>query len=201
MYADLPAASPRAVLLLGHGAGGGVDAPDLEALRALAETGIAVLRYEQPWRTAGKKIAPAPARLDEGWAAALAYAGDRFAGVPLIVGGRSAGARVAVRCAAVRPVAGVVALSFPLHPPGRPEKSRAPELLGADAPVLVLQGARDPFGTPGEVREAVVGSGRIEVVEVPDCAHELKPPARAASTPESIAALLRERVRAFVGGP
>ncbi|WP_229119219.1 alpha/beta hydrolase family protein [Enemella evansiae] len=201
MYAAAPTAGdPRAVLLLGHGAGGGVDAPDLVALTALGEQGIAVLRFEQPWRTAGRRIAPAPARLDEGWAPAVAYAEQTHPGLPLFVGGRSAGARVAVRWAAAHPVAGVVALSFPLHPPGKPEKSRAPELLGATAPVLVLQGERDPFGTPAEVAAVVdeAGADQIRVVVVPNCAHELKPPARAASTPEQIAAVLTSDVTDFV---
>lgn len=200
VYAAAPRGAARAVLLLGHGAGGGVDAPDLVALTALTEQGIAVLRYEQPWRTAGKKIAPAPARLDEGWAPAVAYATDTHPGLPLLVGGRSAGARVAVRWAADHPVAGVVALSFPLHPPGKPEKSRAPELLGAHSPVLVLQGERDPFGTPAEVADVVYRAGAtdIRVVVVPDCAHELKPPVRAASTPAQIAAVLTSDVGEFV---
>lgn len=192
---------PRAVLLLGHGAGGGVDAPDLVALTALADQGVVVLRHEQPWRTAGKRIAPAPARLDQGWAAAVAHVTGTHPDLPLYLGRRSAGARVAVRWAGAHPVAGVVALSFPLHPPGRPEKSRAGELLGADCPVLVLQGERDPFGTPGEVAEAATAAGaeNIRVVVVPDCAHELKPPARAASTPELVAAVLIAEVAGLIG--
>lgn len=206
---------PGAVLLLGHGAGGGVDTPDLAALRALAwprgrGRSVAVLRYEQPWRVAGKKIAPNPARLDQGWGPAVAYAAQEFAGLPLLVGGRSAGARVAARWSAENPVAGVVALSFPLHPPGRPEKSRAAELCGVTAPTLVLQGQRDPFGTPSEVLEVIQEAGLpagprsgqrsasgITVVQVPDCPHELKPPARAVTTPTEVARLLIDQVGRF----
>lgn len=190
MFLDLPSADPAHVLLLGHGAGGGVDAPDLEALTALVDHDVAVLRFEQPWRTAGRRVAPAPARLDIGWLAARALVAARWPGVPLTLGGRSAGARVACRSAAVDPAYAVVALSFPLHPPGRPEKSRAPELLAPDCRVLVLQGERDPFGTPAEVIEAIAGAGRYRVVAVPGCAHELKPPKRATPDAAGVAALL-----------
>ncbi|WP_171167147.1 alpha/beta family hydrolase [Streptomyces sp. I05A-00742] len=143
------AAEPRLVLALGHGAGGGIEARDLRALAAaLPGRGVTVALVEQPWRVAGKKVAPAPKTLDTAWRAlwpALAAPG-----LPVVAGGRSAGARVACRTAAELGAVAVLALSFPLHPPGRPEKSRADELLGAGVPVLVVQGARDPFGRPEE---------------------------------------------------
>lgn len=211
MYAAVPA-DPRLVLLLGHGAGGGVGAPDLVALTALTADGVAVLRFEQPWRTAGKRVAPAPARLDLGWAAALAYARERFGGIPLVVGGRSAGARVACRAAGRADAAvlhqgrgngaairGVVALSFPLHPPGRPEASRADELLAPACPVLVLQGERDPLGTPSEVAAVISDAPRHHLVEVRGCAHELRPAKRAGLDPEDVAQLLTESVSVFLG--
>lgn len=190
---------PRCVLLLGHGAGGGVEAPDLVALTALADRGVAVSRYEQPWRAAGRKVAPAPARLDEGWAPAVAYAAGRWPGLPLFVGGRSAGARVACRWAASHAVAGVVALAFPLHPPGRPEKSRAGELAGASTrvPCLVLQGERDPFGTPEEI-VAALGDGP-RVVVVPGSGHELKP-ARGAGSAADVARLVQDEVLTLLAG-
>lgn len=201
MYLALPDADPTLILLLGHGAGGGVEAPDLDALTALVTDGIAVLRYEQPWRTAGKKIAPAPARLDVGWLAARAYVEERWPGVPLALGGRSAGARVACRSAAADAAYAVVALSFPLHPPGKPESSRAAELLAPDCPVLVLQGERDPFGTPAEVEAVIEGSKRHRIVTVPGCAHEMKPPKRAALGVAGVADLLVTQVRSFLGPP
>lgn len=149
--------APRAVVLLGHGAGGGIEALDLAALaRHLPGRGIVVVRYEQPWRVAGKKVAPRPASLDIGWAPALDAVAARFPGIPLLVGGRSAGARVACRCFAP-PAVGVVALSFPLHPPGRPERSRADELAAVAGPVLLVSGDADPFGSPAELREAASG--------------------------------------------
>ncbi len=207
------AGEPRAALVLGHGAGGGITAPDLVALaKALPSEGITVVRVEQPYRVAGKKVGPRPAVLDQAWmeiiaeiragwaATARRVAAERprsaggapSAGEPagaahtsgadpnddpykgplkrkpqnegsleanlslqgplqrLVVGGRSAGARGACRTAKETGAAAVVALAFPLHPPGRPERSRAPELLGAGVPTLVVQGDRDPFGKPEE---------------------------------------------------
>lgn len=183
----------RAVLLLGHGAGGGVDAPDLEALTRLAGDGTAVLRFEQPWRTAGKRVAPAPVRLDAGWRVAREYATAHFPDRPLVLGGRSAGARVACRSAAgdePAGVAGVVALAFPLHPPGRPGSSRAFELLAPACPVLVLQGERDPFGTPEEIAATIVDAPGHRLIAVPGCAHEFKPAKRGPLDQESVADLL-----------
>lgn len=141
------------LLVLSHGAGGGIGAPDLVAVGDAARTaGWTVALVEQPWRVAGRRIAPAPPRLDEAWTAMLPrLLEDLAAAGPLVTGGRSAGARVACRTACRSGAAGVVALSFPLHPPGRPDRSRAAE-LDAGVPVLVVQGARDPFGTPAEVR-------------------------------------------------
>jgi hypothetical protein len=172
---DAPDA-PRAVLLLGHGAGGGIDTLDLAALaEGLPPHGIAVARYEQPWRLAGRKVATPPATLDLGWRPALDAVGARLPGVPLVVGGRSAGARVACRCFAT-PAVGVLALSFPLHPPGRPEKSRATELAGVDAPVLVVSGDRDPFGSPDELRAAIASgqAGPRTLVVVEGSAHSFR---------------------------
>ncbi|WP_138758154.1 alpha/beta hydrolase family protein [Modestobacter altitudinis] len=152
-----PAAGVAGTLVLGHGAGGGVDSADL---RAVAAAGAAarwrVLLVEQPWRVAGRRIAPAPPRLDEAWTAVLVEVRDLLGG-PLVLGGRSAGARVACRTAAAQGAAGVLALAFPLHPPGRPEKSRAAELHGVDVPLVVVQGQTDAFGRPAEVEAALAG--------------------------------------------
>ncbi|WP_093864907.1 alpha/beta family hydrolase [Streptomyces sp. TLI_053] len=147
-----PAAGPRAVLALGHGAGGGIEARDLAVLAAaLPPRGVSVALVEQPWRVAGKKVAPAPRTLDTGWTPVAERLAE--AGPPLVVGGRSAGARVACRTGLATGAAGVLALAFPLHPPGRPERSRAEELLGTGLPTLVVQGAADPFGGPAEFPE------------------------------------------------
>lgn len=159
----------RATLLLGHGAGGGVESTDLLAVaRDAAEAGWRVLRIEQPWRVAGKKIAPAPARLDEGWRAVVAHlSGTGHLSGPLVVGGRSAGARVACRTAAQVGADGVLALAFPLHPPARPEKTRAAELTAVGLPIVVVQGERDAFGTPAEVAAVLDGRTHASVYAVP----------------------------------
>jgi hypothetical protein len=139
---------PIATLVLGHGAGGGVDARDLQALAdALPRHGISVVRVEQPWKVAGRKIAPRPEVLDACFVAATDKLRIR---TPLVVGGRSAGARSAARTARATGASGVLALAFPLHPPGKPERSRLDELEGAGVPTLVVQGERDTFGTPEE---------------------------------------------------
>ena len=142
-----PADDPQAVLVLGHGAGGGVTAPDLVGVAdAAVARGISVVLVEQPYRVAGRR-SPAPAaQLDAAWTAVLERLD--FPGLPLYCGGRSSGARVACRTAAATGARAVLCLAFPVHPPGRPEKSRLDELDSVKVPVLVVQGDRDPFGMP-----------------------------------------------------
>ncbi|SDY32399.1 hypothetical protein SAMN05661080_03078 [Modestobacter sp. DSM 44400] len=167
VHRDEPDSDPCGTLVLGHGAGGGVGSADLTGLAlAAASAGWRTLRVEQPWRVAGRRVAPAPTRLDEGWTAVLTQlrADGDLAG-SLVLGGRSAGARVACRTAAAQHAAGVLALAFPLHPPGRPEKSRAAELRGVTVRLLVVQGERDAFGRPPEVIAALGGDpGRVSAV-------------------------------------
>ncbi|MDT0342738.1 alpha/beta hydrolase family protein [Streptomyces litchfieldiae] len=162
----------RAVLALGHGAGGGIEAADLAALAAaLPARGITVVLVEQPWRVAGKKVAPAPRTLDLAWTAVWPTLTEP--GLPVVAGGRSAGARVACRTARETGARAVLALSFPLHPPGRPEKTRVGELREAGVPVLVVQGGRDPFGRPAEFPSGT------EIIEVPEADHGMAVPKRA----------------------
>lgn len=143
---------PGALLVLTHGSGGGVDAPDLLAVRdAAIGTGAAVVRVMQPYRAAGRRAPGNADRQDEAWCAVVDAVRAEYQAVPLVIGGHSNGARVACRTAARLGAAGVVALAFPLHPPGRPERSRQAELDAASAggaAVLVVNGARDPFGIP-----------------------------------------------------
>ncbi|MBI2245980.1 MAG: hydrolase [Nocardioides sp.] len=164
------ARAPVATVLLSHGAGAGIDTADLEALaRHLPRNGITVVRLEQPWKVAGRKVATAPATLD----AALVAAANRLrTRTPLVLGGRSAGARSALRCARQLAASGCLALSFPLHPPGHPEKTRLDELRGAGVPTLVIQGERDPMGRPEEF------PGGVDLCVVPGADHGLKVPAR-----------------------
>ncbi|GIF24656.1 putative alpha/beta-hydrolase family hydrolase [Actinoplanes tereljensis] len=160
-----PAGSPVSLLFLGHGAGGGVDAPDLIAVRDVASAaGVRVVLVTQPYRVAGRR-APAPAgQLDEAWTAVIEH--YRVPTLPLIFGGRSSGARVACRTASTLGAAGVLALAFPLHPPGKPDKSRAGE-LPVDVPTLVLNGDRDPFGVP-------TPTASVEVAVRPGATHDLR---------------------------
>ncbi|MEU4559697.1 alpha/beta family hydrolase [Actinoplanes sp. NPDC023936] len=160
-----PSGPAVSLLLLGHGAGGGVDAPDLVAVRdAAVAAGVRVALVTQPYRVAGRR-APAPAgHLDEAWL--TVGAALRVPETPLIVGGRSSGARVACRTATTLGAAGVLALAFPLHPPGKPEKSRAGE-LALPLPTLVINGDRDPFGVPEP-------AGTVEVAVRPGAVHDLR---------------------------
>ncbi|WP_033345513.1 alpha/beta hydrolase family protein [Catenuloplanes japonicus] len=163
---DLPGAAPVSLLVLGHGAGGGVDAPDLLALRdAALDAGVAVARVTQPYRVAGRR-APAPAgHLDEAFTDVVRHLRAEHPG-PLLLGGRSSGSRVACRTARALDAAAIVALAFPLHPPGKPEKSRAPE-LDTGLPTLVVNGDRDAFGVPD-------AGGTVEVLVRPGETHDLK---------------------------
>lgn len=183
----------RLVLAVSHGAGGGIEARDLKALAAvLPAHGVTVARVEQPWRVAGKKLAPAPKTLDLGWRGIWpALAGP---GLPVVSGGRSAGARVACRTATELGAHAVLALGFPLHPPGKPEKSRAAELLRSGVPTLVVQGGNDPFGKPAEFPE-----GPYELVEVPYGDHGFAVPKRAEITQEEAVAVITDAVVEWTG--
>jgi predicted alpha/beta-hydrolase family hydrolase len=181
---------PIATLLLGHGAGGGVEAPDLAALAAaLPRHGISVVRVEQPWRVAGRKVAPRPKVLDECFVAA---ANRLRARTPLVVGGRSAGARSAARTARELGASGVLALAFPLHPPGHPERSRLAEIEAVDLPTLVVQGERDPFGRPDEFPPD------RDLAVVPGADHGFRVLKRGPVTAEEAMAIIVEAVLEFV---
>lgn len=181
---------PVATLVLGHGAGGGVESRDLAALaQGLPRSGVSVVRVEQPWRVAGKKLAPAPKTLDECFVAAVDQLRVR---TPMVVGGRSAGARSAARTAGHLGASGVLAVAFPLHPPGRPERSRADELLGVDLPLLVVQGDRDSMGAPEEFPE------HLQMTVLPEADHGLKVPARAEVSQDDVLEILVEAAMEFV---
>ena len=159
-----PAAAPRGVLVLGHGAGGGIGAADLVAAAAAAQAeGLTVALVEQPYRVAGRRSSPPATHLDEAWVAVVEHLRAAAVGeLPLVAGGRSAGARVACRTAGAVGAAGVLCLAFPLRPPGRPEApTRLHELELVDVPLLVVQGERDPYGIPpaGPRREIALVPG------------------------------------------
>ncbi|MET9662376.1 alpha/beta family hydrolase [Streptomyces sp. NPDC006510] len=198
------AGSARLVLALGHGAGGGIEARDLQALAAaLPAHGVTVALVEQPWRVAGKRLAPAPKTLDTGWRGL--WPALTAAGPPVVAGGRSAGARVACRTAAELGAHAVLALSFPLHPSrsqlrssrggpiGKPEKSRADELLGSGVPTLVVQGGHDPFGRPAEFPP-----GEYEIAEVPYGDHGFAVPKKAGPSQDEAMGILTAAVTGWL---
>jgi uncharacterized protein len=184
------ARSPFATLLLSHGAGVGIDTLDLQTLaRVLPRQGISVVLLEQPWRLAGRKVATPPATLDD----ALVAAANRLrTRTPLVVGGRSAGARSAARCAYRLGASGCLALAFPLHPPGKPEKSRLHELRGTRVPTLVVQGERDTMGRPDEF------PAEVDLAVVPAADHSFKVPARGPLSPEEATEIIVESVLEWV---
>jgi len=181
------ARKPFVTLLLSHGAGGGIGARDLQALAArLPGEGASVVLLEQPWRLAGRKVATPPPTLDEALTAAARSLRTR---TPLVVGGRSAGARSAVRCATALGAVGCLALSFPLHPPGRPERSRLDELRGAGVPTLVIQGENDPMGRPEEFPGDL---DHVDLTVVPGGDHGLRVPRSAGVTQAEALAIVVE---------
>jgi uncharacterized protein len=137
-------------LVLGHGAAGGFGAKDLgAATNASLEAGLSVAHVEQPYLVAGRRSQAPAKQLDAAWAAVVEHLRDGdLGGLPVVAGGRSAGARVACRTAAETGAVAVLCLAFPVHPPGRPEKTRLDELDAVEVPVLVVQGDSDPFGMP-----------------------------------------------------
>lgn len=181
---------PVATLLLSHGAGNGIDTADLEALATyLPRNDVSVVRFEQPWKMAGRRVASPPATLDAGLQAAASALRTR---TPLVVGGRSAGARSAARTARGLGASGCLCLAFPLHPPGRPESSRVQELLGVRLPTLVIQGERDPMGRPEEFPAGV------EMTVVPGADHSLRVPRSGPLTAEEALGIVVESTLEWV---
>ena len=188
------AETPRAVLLLGHGASGKIDGADLVALvAALPAEGITVIRHEQAWKVAGGPMRARPDQLDPGWQFAVRHVAEHHPYIPLLVGGHSAGARCACRGSAnpdLPPQAAVLALSFPLHPPGKPERSRVYELAGVPIPVTVVQGERDPFGSANELVDALpdgwFDAPQRRLVPIPGAGHDLVPLKRVMARQEAM---------------
>ncbi len=150
VHLALPADGAVGLMMLGPGASGGVTAHDLRlATEEALGAGLAVALVEQPYRVAGRKAPAPPAQVDAAWCAVVEHLhGGALGDLPLVVGGRSFGGRVACRTSGDVGAAGVLCLAFPVHPPGRPEKSRLPELTSVTVPTLVVQGDHDPFGVP-----------------------------------------------------
>ncbi|MFY9973513.1 MAG: alpha/beta family hydrolase [Chromatiaceae bacterium] len=180
--APAPTGSSRSwTLVLAHGAGQGMDSPFMELMtRLIAARGIRVLRFEFPYmqsmrRTGTRRPPDSASRLTAAWHQAL----DRLAehGLEpdrLLIGGKSLGGRMASLVAVERPVAGLVCLGYPFHPPGRPGQTRVEHLRGLAVSTLVCQGTRDPFGSPQEVAGYGLGPP-VRVVWIEDGEHSLKP--------------------------
>ena len=182
-------ARPAFLLVLTHGAGGGAGTPDLLAVRDEGvRLGGTVARVTQPYRVRGARAPGSVIRQDAAWLEIIAALRARFPGIPLVQGGRSNGARVACRTARAAGALAVVALAFPLHPPGRPERSRAAELREAGVRVLVVNGDRDPFGVP-------CAADASDVVVMPGEAHSLT------RDPAAIALVARRWLREILDPP
>lgn len=181
---------PAFLLVLTHGAGGGVDSVDLLAARqAGLDLGAVVIRVTQPYRVRGARAPGSAQRQDAAWIEIIAALRARYPAIPLAQGGRSNGARLACRTARAVGAVAVVALAFPLHPPGKavaPERSRAAELQSAGVPVLVVNGDRDPFGVPdaADADSLVVLSGETHALS---------------KHPDAVAAAVRSWLGDFVG--
>jgi predicted alpha/beta-hydrolase family hydrolase len=185
-----PADAPIGLMMLGHGAGGGVNAHDLRLASEVAlGAGLTVALVEQPYRVAGRRAPAPPAQVDAAWRTVAEHLHGEEGDLPLIVGGRSFGGRVACRTSEHVEASGVLCLAFPLHPPGRPERSRLDELTSVTVPTLVVQGDRDPFGVPDP---ATLPSGITLVVVSGD--HSLRKDAPA------IRAAISDWLRAVIPG-
>jgi uncharacterized protein len=174
------------LLVFTHGAGGGVASKDLLAVRdACLGLGGVVARVLQPYRVRGARAPGAPGPQDAAWLEIVSRLRAENPDLPLIQGGRSNGARVACRTAREAGARAVVALAFPLHPPGRPDQSRVAELRQAGTDVLVVNGERDPFGVPAESDAA-----RVVVLRGETHALSKDPAAVGAAVGEWLATLL-----------
>jgi predicted alpha/beta-hydrolase family hydrolase len=186
---DEPAAAARFLLVLTHGSGGGTSSADLLAVRdAGLRLGAAVARVTQPYRTRGARAPGSVVVQDAAWLEIIAVLRARYPGIPLVQGGRSNGARVACRTVRAAGARAVVALAFPLHPPGHPERSRVTELRDAGTDVLVVSGARDPFGVPDS-------NDAARVVVLPGETHAL------AKAPAVVGAAVQDWLHEILGIP
>lgn len=191
---------PRATLVLGHGAGGGIDAWDLQRLaHDLPRIGVDVFLVEQPWRVAGRKVAGSADQSDAAFREVVTdikRSGDALR--RLVTGGRSTGARIACRTAGALGVDAVLCLAFPLHRPGRTDPTRIEELVtaGRQCPVTVVQGDRDTFGTPLEIADALADHNAAAlVVSAPWADHSFKIPKKATVTRDEVGLVLFETAR------
>jgi predicted alpha/beta-hydrolase family hydrolase len=193
-------ANAFATLVVAHGAGTGMDHPFLTGFtRALNEESVATLRFNFPYREAGKKFPDKPPAAIAAWRAAMEEAAARSSGEPVWAAGKSFGGRMASMAAAEgMHAAGLVYLGYPLHPPGKPEKLRDEHLYGLTLPMLFLQGTRDPFATPELLESVVTRIGPAAVLEWCEGAGHTFDVAGLKRAPEHVGASLAEAVAAFL---
>jgi predicted alpha/beta-hydrolase family hydrolase len=199
---DMPA-RPRACYVLAHGAGAGMTHPFMTAMATgLAGRGIATLRFQFPWMELGAKRPDPPAVAHAAIRAAVAEAGRRAPGLPLIAGGRSFGGRMTSQAQAAAPLPGVRGLAFlgfPLHPAGRPSDARAAHLVDVDLPMLFLQGTRDALADPGTLRTVIARLGkRATLRPFDDADHSFHVPARSGRKDADIRREMLDALAAWV---
>jgi predicted alpha/beta-hydrolase family hydrolase len=200
-----PAAAPRAALVLAHGAGAGQRSPFMTATaRALAARGITTATFDFPYMRTGRKVPDPAAVLEQAWREAIdsARALDTFGGLPLYIGGKSMGGRIASRAADSNdlPIDGLVFLGYPLHPPGKPQQRRDAHLPSIMAPMLFVQGTRDAFGTADEIRDLLPRLRRAEIYEIAGGDHSFKVPAKGGVPQAQVMESIYDRIAAFTGG-
>ena len=181
-----PSASPRAAILLAHGAGAGQTSPFMVRVgRGLAARQVAAATFDFPYITAGRKVPDRASALEAAWRQAVAAGRSRFGSLPLFIGGKSMGGRIASHFAAqggAGELAGLVFFGYPLHPPSKPLQRRDVHLPQITVPLLFIQGGRDPFGTGSEIRALLPALRQATLHEVAGADHSLKAPARHGGT-------------------
>lgn len=176
------AVEPSAALVLAHGAGAGQASPfRVRLANAFSAARIACATFDFPYMAARRRVPDRPAVLEQAWRDVIEEARARFGPLPLFIGGKSMGGRIASHVAAAGgagDLAGLIFFGYPLHPPGKPQQRRDAHLPKIAEPMLFIQGGRDPFGTSGEIRELLPALQRATLHDVPDGDHSLKVPAR-----------------------
>ena len=193
--------SATAALVVGHGAGAGQNSPFMvRTAEGLAARGIAAATFDFPYITARRSVPDRPPVLEQAWREAIDAARRELDGLPLFIGGKSMGGRIASQVAAqgVDGISGLVFLGYPLHPPGKPLQRRDAHLPAIKEPMLFVQGSRDAFGTSDEIRELLSRLQRAELHEVPGGDHSFKASGRGAPKPEAVLGAILDVVRDFV---
>ena len=196
--------APVAALLLAHGAGAGQRSPFMTATAgALAARGVVTGTFDFPYMRTGRKVPDPATVLEQAWRESIAAARelDDFTGLPLFIGGKSMGGRIASQAAAANDleIAGLVFLGYPLHPPGKPQQRRDAHLSSISVPMLFVQGTRDAFGTADEIRQLLPRLRRAELYEVAGGDHSFKVPAKGGTPQAEVLTRIYERVVAFIG--